>query len=74
MIDHLVIESLAVERGGRRLFAGLDASLRAGDPDSGIRDFEWLDGLAQAAGLRLIEDRAMPANNRCLIWQQGAQA
>lgn len=54
--------------------AAFDASLRAGDPDSGIRDFEWLDGLAQAAGLRLIEDRAMPANNRCLIWQQGAQA
>ncbi|MDP9140212.1 MAG: class I SAM-dependent methyltransferase [Pseudomonadota bacterium] len=37
----------------------------------GIRDFEAVDALAQRIGLRLIEDYAMPANNRCLIWQRG---
>lgn len=50
--------------------AAFDASLRAGDPLSGIRDFEWVDDLASAQGLQLIEDRAMPANNRCLIWRR----
>ena len=53
--------------------AAFDASLRCGNPASGIRDFEWVDALASAIGLRLIEDRAMPANNRCLIWRRGAQ-
>jgi cyclopropane fatty-acyl-phospholipid synthase-like methyltransferase len=33
-----------------------------------IRDFEAVDALARTAGLRLLEDRAMPANNRCLVW------
>jgi cyclopropane fatty-acyl-phospholipid synthase-like methyltransferase len=37
----------------------------------GIRDFEKVDALAREAGLALIEDRAMPANNRCLVWQRG---
>lgn len=47
-----------------------DASLRAADPRMGIRDAEAVIGLAEAIGLRLIEDRAMPANNRCLVWQR----
>lgn len=50
--------------------AAFDASLRGSDPNQGIRDFERVDGLAQAAGLQLLEDRGMPANNRCLIWQR----
>jgi cyclopropane fatty-acyl-phospholipid synthase-like methyltransferase len=50
--------------------AGFDASLRAGNPASGLRDFEAVDTLAKQAGLRLIEDRAMPANNRCITWQR----
>lgn len=50
--------------------AAFDASLRAGDPASGIRDFEWVVLLASAVGLQLVEDRAMPANNRCLIWRR----
>lgn len=49
-----------------------DAWLRARDPLSGIRDFEVVDALAQRAGLSLIEDRAMPANNRCLVWRRRA--
>lgn len=36
----------------------------------GIRDFEAVNALAQGIGLRLLEDRAMPANNRCLVWQR----
>ena len=49
-----------------------DASLRARDPRMGIRDFEAVDGLARAIGLALIDDIAMPANNRCLVWRRGA--
>lgn len=48
-----------------------DSWLKARDPRSGIRDFEAVDGLARAIGLRLIEDVAMPANNRCLVWRRG---
>jgi SAM-dependent methyltransferase len=47
-----------------------DAWLKARDPLSGIRDFEAVDALAIDAGLQLIEDRAMPANNRCLVWRR----
>ena len=48
-----------------------DAWLKARDPRSAIRDFEAVDALARGAGLRLLEDVAMPANNRCLVWQAG---
>lgn len=51
-----------------------DAWLKARDPDSGIRDFEKVGALAQAIGLRLVDDIAMPANNRCLVWRRGAAA
>lgn len=50
--------------------AEFDAQLRARDPLSGIRDFEALDELAQAQGLTLLEDLAMPANNQLLIWRR----
>ena len=45
-----------------------DGWLKARDPRSGIRDFEAVDALAHAIGLELVEDIAMPANNRCLAW------
>ena len=35
-----------------------------------IRDFESIDALARGIGLRLVEDVAMPANNRCLVWRR----
>ena len=54
--------------------AAFDASLRAADARRGIRDLEAVDALARAAGLRLVEDRAMPANNRCVIWRLAVQA
>jgi hypothetical protein len=50
--------------------ARFDAGLRAGHPERGLRDFEAVDVLARAAGLDLIEDQAMPANNRCITWQR----
>ena len=50
--------------------ARFDALLKARDPASGIKDFEWLDELANEASLQLVEDVAMPANNRILIWQK----
>jgi cyclopropane fatty-acyl-phospholipid synthase-like methyltransferase len=46
-----------------------DAWLKARDPRSGIRDFEAVDALARAIGLALMDDVAMPANNRMLLWR-----
>ena len=48
-----------------------DAWLKARDAASGIRDVEAVAALAQAQGLVLQEDIAMPANNRCLVWRRG---
>ncbi|QOW19580.1 DUF938 domain-containing protein [Lysobacter ciconiae] len=48
-----------------------DGWLKARDPASGIRDFEAVDALADAIGMRLVEDVAMPANNRCIVWERG---
>ena len=50
--------------------ASFDAMLKANDSGSGIKDFEWLDRLAQTAGMELSADVEMPANNRCLIWKK----
>jgi cyclopropane fatty-acyl-phospholipid synthase-like methyltransferase len=48
--------------------AAFDAALRAADPRRGIRDIEAVDALAFANGLVRVDDRAMPANNRCITW------
>ena len=37
---------------------------------SAIRDFEAVDALANGIGLRLVDDHAMPANNRLLVWRR----
>ena len=50
--------------------ARFDEWLKARDPASGIRDFEAVCALAQAQGLRLQDDHAMPANNRLLVWRR----
>jgi cyclopropane fatty-acyl-phospholipid synthase-like methyltransferase len=47
-----------------------DGMLKANDPDSGIKDIEWVCQIAQQAGWHLIDDIEMPANNRILIWRQ----
>ncbi len=48
--------------------ARFDIWLRQRDPDSGIRNFEDVDELANSAGLYLLHDYAMPANNRLICW------
>lgn len=50
--------------------AVFDASLRAQDPRMGIRDFEAVNELAQRCDLALAQDRAMPSNNRTLVWRR----
>jgi len=45
-----------------------DIWLKNRDHQSGIRDIEALDELANQAGLTLIKDVEMPANNRILQW------
>jgi cyclopropane fatty-acyl-phospholipid synthase-like methyltransferase len=47
-----------------------DAWLRARDPSSGIRNFEDVNALAERAGLALVRDYEMPANNRILCWKK----
>jgi len=50
--------------------ARFDAWLKGRDPLSGIRDFEALDALAQQHGMTLLDDYAMPVNNRTLVWEK----
>lgn len=52
--------------------AAFDADLRARDPQMGLRDIEAVDALATAAGLKLLQDYALPANNRCIVWRRVA--
>lgn len=46
-----------------------DDYLKEVNPLQGIRDFEAVNKLAADAGLSLVEDNAMPANNRLILWQ-----
>lgn len=50
--------------------ANFDVWLKNRNPLSGVRDFETVNALAKAAGLTLLEDNAMPANNQLLVWQK----
>ena len=47
-----------------------DLILKNNHSHQGIRDFEALDELAAGAGLKLIEDYPMPANNQLLVWKR----
>jgi cyclopropane fatty-acyl-phospholipid synthase-like methyltransferase len=51
--------------------AQFDVWLKERSAASGIRDFEAVNALAEAIGLRLVADNAMPANNRTLVWKRG---
>ena len=44
--------------------------LKSKDIESGVRDFEALDALANENNMRLKSDIEMPANNRILCWQK----
>lgn len=50
--------------------ANFDLWLKDRDFESGIRDFEKVTALAKLAGLRLLEDNKMPANNQLVVWQK----
>jgi hypothetical protein len=47
-----------------------DNWLKTQDPASGIRDFEQMNSLAISAGMVLVADHDMPANNQLLVWQK----
>jgi cyclopropane fatty-acyl-phospholipid synthase-like methyltransferase len=51
--------------------AEFDVWLKRRSAVSGIRDFEAVNALAGAIGLRLVADYGMPANNRTLVWRRG---
>jgi len=50
--------------------AAFDQCLKARGTHMGIRDAEAVDALAAAARFVLVDDVAMPANNRCRVWQR----
>lgn len=52
--------------------AQFDRWLKDRDPQSGVRDFEWVNELAENIGMVLLEDNAMPANNQMLVWRKTA--
>lgn len=50
--------------------ASFDQWLKQRGALQGIRDFEAVNRLANEAGMTLLEDNAMPANNRLLVWRK----
>lgn len=50
--------------------ARFDQWLRSRDPCSGLRDRDALVDQGRRVGLELVDDEAMPANNRTLIWRR----
>ena len=50
--------------------ADFDGWLKERNPHSGIRDFEWVNDLANQHRLSLQADLSMPANNQILIFQR----
>ena len=50
--------------------ARFDLWLKEQDALSAIRDLEAIISLANDAGIKLLEDIEMPANNKFLIWQK----
>jgi hypothetical protein len=52
--------------------ASFDDWLKRRDPLSGVRDIEQVQAWASEAGLELLADHNMPANNQMLIWRKAA--
>ena len=50
--------------------AEFDAWLKERNLESAIRDFEWIDELANDVGFSIVGDVEMPANNRFLHWER----
>lgn len=47
-----------------------DKSLKEKRAESGVRDFEAVNALAEKVGLKLEGDHQMPANNQLLVWKR----
>ncbi|KAJ8967326.1 hypothetical protein NQ317_001259 [Molorchus minor] len=47
-----------------------DNSIRARDPECGVRDIQDLKILAESYGINLIYAYDLPSNNKCLVWQK----
>ena len=47
-----------------------DRDLRDRNPEWGLRDVAWLDGLAESSGFRRSRRLAMPANNLTLVYRR----
>ena len=50
--------------------ARFDMWLKSRDRNSGVRDFEAINLLAESHGFFLLKDVTMPNNNRTLVWQR----
>jgi SAM-dependent methyltransferase len=50
--------------------ADFDAWLKEQDPERGLRDFEDVNRILDNANMSLLDDFAMPANNRLLVWKK----
>lgn len=50
--------------------ARFDAWLKSHSKNSGVRDFEAINRLAETHGLLLLRDATMPSYNRTLVWQR----
>ena len=64
------------KRGGQHTApsnADFDASLRARNPEWGVRDVNDLEALAQGAGLTLSDVVPMPSNNLVLVFTRAAR-
>ena len=53
--------------------AAFDASLRARNPEWGVRDLDDVVALARGHAFALDEVVAMPANNLMVIWRRRRQ-
>ncbi len=47
-----------------------DKMLKERDPQSGLKNFEELQKLAESKGLNFFKQHDLPANNNILVWQQ----
>ena len=52
--------------------ANFDLWLKDRNAQSGIRDFEWVNQLANLSGMELLKDHAMPSNNQCLVFKKSS--
>ena len=53
--------------------ARFDALLKSRNKNSGVRDFEAINRLAETHGLFLVRDVSMPSYNQTLVWQRVTQ-